>query len=69
MSNRETLDGALCRVGLHEWSETRGGIKVCLRSGCQSARTFGMTGMTRTKEFEEDLYEDYHRYVESGDDD
>jgi hypothetical protein len=58
----------LCRFGLHKWSKNRGGIKVCLRSECRKARTYGLTGTMRKMQFEEDLYEDYQRYVGTGSD-
>ena len=58
----------LCRFDLHKWSTNRGGIKICLRSDCRKARTYGLTGTMRKMEFEEDLYEDYQRYVETDSD-
>lgn len=54
----------LCRIGLHKWSDNRGGIKVCLRSGCRKAKTYGLTGTMRRMKFEEELYEQYQRFDE-----
>jgi hypothetical protein len=61
----DTDQSLLCRLGLHKWSENRGGIKVCLRSGCRKARTYGLTGTMRKMQFEKELYEDYQWYTES----
>jgi hypothetical protein len=49
----------LCRFGLHKWSEARGGIKICLRDGCEKATTYGLTGSMRQLAFEQRLYEKY----------
>ena len=49
----------LCQLGLHKWSTNRAGIKVCRREGCRRARTFGLTGLMRKMEFEEELYEEF----------
>ena len=53
-----------CRFGLHKWSDHRGGIKICLREGCQKARTFSLTGTMRTQKFEKELYEKFQRYAD-----
>lgn len=61
-----TEQSLLCRLGLHKWSTNRGGIKVCRREGCRKARLYGLTGTMRKMEFEEELYEDYRRYEDTG---
>lgn len=66
---RSAVGSLLCRVGLHRWSENRGGIQVCLRDGCRRARTFGFSGVVRKMQFEEELYDDYQRYTDEGGDD
>jgi hypothetical protein len=58
----------LCRVGLHDWSDNKGGIKVCERSDCRAAKTYGLTGAMRQTEWEEQLYEQYQQYIENDDD-
>jgi len=58
------LQSALCRLGLHKWSDHKGGIQICLRDGCESAKTFGLQGSMRKLQFEKELYEDYQRYTE-----
>lgn len=71
MNENEAQTGAvqrtrslLCRLGLHRWSDNHGGIKVCTREGCRSAKTFGLTGTMRRMQWEEELYEDYQQYTE-----
>lgn len=58
----------LCRLGLHKWSDHRGGIKVCCRAGCRKAKTFGLTGTMRRMQWEDELYEKYQRITDGGDD-
>jgi hypothetical protein len=54
----------LCRVGLHKWSDHRGGIKICLRDGCQHAKTFGLTGTMRHLQWQKELYEKHQSFTE-----
>lgn len=56
-----------CRLGLHSWSTNRGGIKICERSGCRAAKTFGFTGSMRRLEFQAKLYEQYQRITSEDD--
>lgn len=53
-----------CRLGLHKWSDNRGGIQICRRSGCHDARTYGLTGTMRLMQWKESLYEEYKRFEE-----
>ena len=52
-----------CRFGLHDWSDTRGGVRVCERDGCHRATTYGLTGAMRRLAWERELYEDYRRHT------
>lgn len=53
-----------CRIGLHKWSDNKGGIRVCLRDYCKKPQTYGLTGIMLKIEWERELYAKWHQYAD-----
>jgi hypothetical protein len=62
---RRTGTSLRCRIGWHDWSTNHGGIKVCRRADCRKAKPYGIFGVMREVDFEEDLYETFQSYEAS----